>query len=383
MRESDQRFANLERRVGIFLLTSALIVVGVLVLVGVRQGLFTPKVAISFHDESGRDLAVGMEVVTRGFLIGKVDSVRLDETGGVEVQLAIDKPLFRWVRRDSTARIVTKALIGDSRIEISPGTPQAPLLAPGDVITFVRDPDLIDVAKKVMEDVKPLLLVVKTLLEYLDNPRGDVKLAITSVKDLSAGLVETRAQLNETLPQLLGRVNALAGNLESLSATLRSETLPQIAGQLGKSDRVIVDAGRTIQSIKAFVHEDLQGITTSLQSEVIPQLQGVLANADRLAAAAGGGAEQISRDIPALLVKITASLDNLRVITEQLVPVANDAAGVLRQGGELVEESQALVRRTGDIWPFRTGKKAPGTSFNVDSYQIRDAPAPTPGPRAR
>lgn len=358
MRESDQRFANLERRVGIFLLITALIVVGAIVLVGVRQGLFTPKVAISFHDDSGRDLAVGMEVLTRGFRIGKIDSIRLDETGRVEVRLAIDKSLSRWIRRDSTARIAVKALIGDSQIEISPGTPQAPPIAPGDIIAFVRDPDLIDVAKKVMEDLKPVLLAVKSLVEYLDDPQGDVKLAIANVKELSAGLIETRAQLGVTIPQ--------------------------ITSQLDKSAGVIENAGRTLRTIDAFVHEDLSGITATLRSEVIPQLRGVLANADRMAAAAGGGAERINRDIPAMLVNINASLENLRVITERLVPVSSETAGVLRQGSELVEDSQALVKRTREFWLFRTGKKAPGTTVNVDSYQIRNPPAPAPpGPRAR
>lgn len=384
MHESDRRFANLERRVGIFLLTTALIVIGVIVLVGVRQGLFTPKVAISFHDDSGRDLAAGMEVLTRGFRIGKIDSVRLDETGRVEVQLAIDKSLCRWIRRDSTARIAAKAFIGDSHIEISPGTPQAPLIAPGEVIAFVRDPDLVDVAKKVMEDLKPVLLAVKSLIEYLDNPQGDVKLAIANVREISAGLIETRAQLSETLPQLLGRVNALAGNLESLSASVRGETLPRITSQLEKSAGVIKDAGRTIRTIDAFVHEDLSGITATLLNEVIPQLHGVLANADRMATAAGGGAEKINHDLPALLANINASLENLRVITEQFVPVSRETAGVLRQGSELVEDSQALVKRTGEFWLFRTGKKAPETNVNVDSYQIGNPPAPAPaGPRAR
>lgn len=385
MRESDQRFAHLERRVGLFLLTSALIVIGVIVLVGVRQGLFTPKIAVSFHDDSGRDLAAGMEVLTRGFRIGKIDSVRILESGRVEVLLAIDKPLSRWIRRDSTARIAAKALIGDSYVEISPGTPQAPLIAPGEVITFVRDPDLVDVAKKVLEEIKPVLLVARSLAEYLDNPQGDVKHAITNVKDLSAGLIETRTRLDETLSQVLLRVNALTVNLETLSASVREKTLPQITDLLERSAGVVDDADRTVRLFETFAREDLQGLTASLRSEVIPQLRGVLANADRMAAAAGGGAEQLNRDLPALLAKINASLDNLRLITEQLVPVSNETAGLLRQGGELVEDSQALVRRTREFWLFRTEKKAPGNSFNVDSYQIRNAPAtaPAPGPRAR
>ena len=385
MRESDPRFANLERRVGFFLLASAIIVIGAVALVGVRQGLFTPKTRLVFNDISGRDLAEGMEVFTRGFRIGKVDSVRLDDTGRVEVALAIDKSLFRWIRQDSTARVVPKAFIGDSIIEISPGTQQAPPMPAGGVIAFVREPDLTDIAKKVMEDVKPVLLAVKGLVEYLDNPQGDVKQSIANVNRLSAGLVETRVRLDETLAQVGSRVNALAANLDALAASLRNETLPQLTGLVGKGAGVIEDAGRTARSLDAFVREDLHGLTATVQNELVPQVRGLLANADRAAAAAGGSAEQVSRDLPALLAQVNTSLENIRLITEQLVPASKDAAGVLRQGGELVEDSQALVRRTGELWPFRAGKKPPETTIDVDSYQIKRSPSPAPaaGPRAR
>lgn len=385
MRESDPRFANLERRVGFFLLASLLIVIGAVAVVGVRQGLFTPKTQLVFHDVSGRDLAEGMEVFTRGSRIGKVKSVRLDDIGRVEVVLAIERPLFRWIRQDSTARVVPKAFIGDSLIEISPGSQQAPPMPAGSEIAFVREPDLTDIAKKVMEDVKPVLLALKSLVEYLDNPQGDVKQSIANVNTLSAGLVETRARLDETLGQASGRVNALAGNLDALAASLRNELLPQLTGLVGMGAGVVEDAGRAARSADAFVREDLHGLAATVQNELVPRVRGLLADADRAAAAAGSSAEQISRDLPALLAQVNAGLENIRLITGQLVPASKDAAGVVRQGGELVEDSQALVRRTGELWPFRSGKKTPETTVDVDSYQIRRAPgaAPAPGPRAR
>ena len=385
MHESDPRFANLERRIGFFLLASALIVVGAVALVGIRQGLFTPKSQLVFHDVSGRDLAEGMEVFTRGFRIGKVKSVRLDDTGKVEVVLAIEKRLFRWIRADSTARVIPKAFIGDSLIEISPGTAQAPPMAPGGVIAFVREPDLADIAKSMMEEVKPVLLSIKGLVEYLDNPKGDVKQSIANINTLSAGLVETRVRLDETLARVGGRVDALAANLEAVAAALRTETLPQLNGLVAKGTGAVESAGGAARSLDAFVREDLHGLTATVQNELVPQVRDVLANADRAAVAAGGGAEQISREIPALLAKIDASLENIRVITEQLVPAAKEAAGVVRQGGELVEDSDALVKRTSELWPFRTGTKTPGTTVDVDSYQIKPAPSPAPaaGPRAR
>ncbi|HEY5997731.1 MAG TPA: MlaD family protein [bacterium] len=391
MRESDPRFAALERRVGWFLLVTALIVAGAVGVVGVRQGLFTPKASLTFFDDSGRDLAEGMEVVTRGFHIGKVRRVQLNEAGKVQVTLAIEKSLLRWIRSDSTARVVAKALIGDSRIEISPGTPGAPPMAPGGVIAFVREPDLTEVATRVMEEVKPVLLAVKNLVEYLDDPQGDVKQSIANIRRLSAGLVETRGHVDEALATIGARVEAVAANLEALSSSLRTELLPQVSGLVtdgrqlvGDGRQLIGQAGGVAKSLDAFVREDLHGIATQLREELVPQLRAVAADAGRAANAAGSGVERIDRELPAILEKVNASLENIRTITAELVPASREAAGVVREGGALIEDSQALVRRTQQLWPFRTGGDKRGATIGVDSYEIENRPdggARAPGAR--
>jgi phospholipid/cholesterol/gamma-HCH transport system substrate-binding protein len=399
MRESDPRFANLERRIGLFLLASALIVAGAVAFVGVRQGLFTPKTEAVFFDESGRDIVEGMEVVTRGLRIGTVRSIRLQETGKVEVTLAIERPHFRWIRQDSTARIDAKVFIGDARVEISPGTPQAPPLLPGGVIAFVRDPELAEVAKKAMEEVKPVLLAVKSLIEYLDDPQGDVKQSVANVRRISAGLVETRERIDETLARVSARVDAIAGDLEALSSSLQGELLPQVSALVGDGRQLVGDsrllvgdtrqligeAGGAVRSVDAFMREDLRAITADLQDELIPQLRALLADADRAAAGAGEGVARVNRELPAILEKVNSSLENIRAATGELVPASREAAELLREGGELVEDSQALVRRAQELWPFTTDQQRTGTTVEVDSYETGKPPQPrgAPAPGAR
>jgi len=376
MSETDPRFAALERRVGLFLVASVLIIAAAIGVVGVRQGLFTPKTDVLFYDDSGRDLAEGLEVFTRGFRIGKVRRVRLTDEGKVEVTMAIDRALLRWVKKDSVARIVVRAFIGDSRIEISPGTPEAPPVPAGGVIAFVRDPDLTEIAAKVMEEVKPVLLAVKSLVGYLDDPQGDVKRSIANVRELSAGLAMTGERLYETLARLEARVDTVAGNLVGLSASLRGEVLPQLQGLVGDSRQLVGDTGGAVRSLDAFVKDDLRGLTASLQNELVPQLKALIAEADRAAVGAGDGVARVNSELPAILEKVQASLENVRVVTEQLIPVSQEAAEVLRQGGVLVEDSQALLRRTQELWPFRTEREKQGTTVDVDSYEIEKRPDP-------
>ena len=94
----------------------------------------------------------------------------------------------------------------------------------------------------------------------------------------------------------------------------------------------------------------------TLQSALVPQRRAwTRSRSARRPAPATGRPHR--PELPALLEKVNASLENVRTITEQLVPASREAAGVLRQGGELVEDTQALVRRTEELWPFRTDRR--------------------------
>jgi methyl-accepting chemotaxis protein len=107
--------------------------------------------------------------------------------------------------------------------------------------------------------------------------------------------------------------------------------------------------------------------------------------AQRAAAGAGDGVARVNQELPAILEKVNASLENVQKITAELVPASREAADLLHKGGELVEDSQALVRRTQELWPFRTDQQRTGTTIDVDSYETRKPPEPrgAPAPGAR
>ena len=378
MRENDPRFANLERKVGVFLLACLLAAAAAIFAAASRQGLFTPKATISFVDESGRDLAAGMEIVTRGFHIGSVSSVRLNDAGLVEVRLAIDRSYLRWVRRDSTARMLPK-MIGGGRIEVSAGSPGAPAMEDGDVIAFERDPELIDVAKRIMEDVKPVLFSVRSLIEYLDDPEGDVKASIANVKRLTAGLEETRSGVDRTVAEISGRLTALAGSLERMTASVEERLLPQVEGVIRRGDGVLAAADGTVRELDAFLREDVRGLAATIRDDLVPQVQDLVAAAGAGAETAGRAATTVDARLPALLEQVETSLANVQRITNDLVPVSAQAGGVLAKGQALMDDSGVLIRRTQELWPFRGGAPVPERKIDVDSY--RAAP-PASGGRA-
>ena len=123
--EHDPRFVHLERKVGIFVILGVAATVSAVALLGVRQGVFTPRAAVYFRVESAEDLGEGADVLTRGFRIGKVSRLRLDDAGKVEVRLAVDKNALKWIKQDSTARLSKGLLVGGAKVVITSGTPGA------------------------------------------------------------------------------------------------------------------------------------------------------------------------------------------------------------------------------------------------------------------
>ena len=54
--EHDPRFVHLERKVGIFVILGIVATLSGVVLLGVRQGVFTPRAAVYFRVASAEDL---------------------------------------------------------------------------------------------------------------------------------------------------------------------------------------------------------------------------------------------------------------------------------------------------------------------------------------
>src|SRR5207237_781269 len=76
----------------------------------------------------------GATVRLAGVQIGRVTAVTLPEQPGskVRVTLTIARRFSERIRRDSEARIATQGLLGDKIVEISFGSPSAPVLKAGE-----------------------------------------------------------------------------------------------------------------------------------------------------------------------------------------------------------------------------------------------------------
>lgn len=201
LQDDDARFRHLSRKIGIFLLVAAAGIVLTLVSIGLRQELFAPRTRIFFVTDSGRDIAPGMAVKLSGFNIGKVKRLALTEQATVKVILEVNAEYMKWIRKDSKARLLKEGVIGDTVIEVAPGSERSPTLAKDAEIAFEREMGLGQLMDELYAEVRPLIRDLRSVVHRADT--------------LLAGLPATR----ERLDAVLASAQRNFENLEKVTAT--------------------------------------------------------------------------------------------------------------------------------------------------------------------
>lgn len=369
LREPDPRFRHLERKVGLFVLSAIAAMTVTVVFMGLQQGIFTPKTLIYFLDDSGDGLNVGMAVKIRGFKIGKLREVKLNDAGKVEATMRIDSSYMKWISSDSVARLKKEMFIGDSTIEITPGSPEKPALEKNSMIAFVRDRELATVARAAMEEVKPVLLDIKKIIQYIDDPDGDFKSSVANINRLSGELMKTREQIDRLAGTVGESVSGIVSDIEEIVQSLQEEIIPEFKTLAGRANSTMETTEKTVQAVNSLIVNDLEKIAGSLRNELLPKLSMLLENADRAVVDGGRTLDALGDEIPGILKKVDAGLDNLVRITEEMKKISAEAPGMVEKGDALIGESQDLVRSVRGTWPFDSPPPPTKRRLEADSYE--------------
>ena len=100
----------------------------------------------------------------------QVERLTLTDDARVQVTLSIRGDNMKWVRKDSSARLLKEGLIGAAIIDITPGSAPAPVLAKNEPIAFSRESGLGEVVGKLRDEIVPILQDVKRITYKLPGP---------------------------------------------------------------------------------------------------------------------------------------------------------------------------------------------------------------------
>jgi phospholipid/cholesterol/gamma-HCH transport system substrate-binding protein len=296
---TDNRFKQLEKKVGIFIIAALVGVLAVVLIISVENGLFRSTYGIRLTSPKGTGISQGMPIKLSGFRIGRVKSITLNDTAAVDVVLQIDKKYSKWIRKDSVAKLLKEGFIGDYIIEISGGT-SAELIPENGEIALEKTKALDELAEEIAEKVKPVLMDIRDIITYVNASDGDIKQTLRNLNTFTGNLETSRektdrlltgsrqmlegafnkfdvilvkaesrvdqvapllekvdsslGQIDQRLPVLLGKVEKSLSNLETLSGELRnttSESVPKIPGLIDSTKGVIDESGAMIEGMKS------------------------------------------------------------------------------------------------------------------------------------
>ncbi|MDP2167076.1 MAG: MlaD family protein [Thermodesulfovibrionales bacterium] len=321
--ETDPRFAGIAKKIGLFVIIAVAGILSVAVFIGVQQDMFTHKTKIYFVAESGQGIKEGMAVKLRGFMIGKLKGLSLDDEARVKVELSINSEYMRWIKTDSKARLLKEGLIGEGIIEILPGSPDAAEIPQYGMIAFERAGDLSTMADELKNEVKPMLADVRELIHYAaTDPEGGIKATLRNVVRLTEGFLLTKKQLDE----LIGNVNSGV-----------AKALPKLNAVLDSTDKAVLG------------------------------LNGVIVRIDN-------GVAVVMPRLDKSLDKVDKSLDNVRETTEELKKAVKRAApevpALLEKGTATAEGAKEVLDSVKKIWPISSNIEPPKEKIlDVDSFE--------------
>lgn len=245
------KFRYVSEIAGAFVLVVVVLVIVAVVLAGHAQRWFEPvhQLTLQFPPEGSFDLQKGAEVRILGALVGSVDSIVVDEEGGMTGDITIRGNFIRFVRTDSKAIAKKKfGVAGDAYVEITKGV--GPPMPEGGSLVCIKDTEIMEMVEQVINEIRSVIVPTvekaqKAIEEYtrlaeeLHRPEGNLQQLLSNLTAISDGLEKGEG----TAGQLL-RDPALANELRAITERV-NQSLEQVQAILG----------------------DVQGMTDVLQDE--------------------------------------------------------------------------------------------------------------------
>jgi phospholipid/cholesterol/gamma-HCH transport system substrate-binding protein len=315
--------------------------------------ILSPKEILKFDITDVGGLRRGAPVWFAGLEVGAVKSIDLHPQYGTVVTILINRDVLKYIRKDARAVIQTMGLLGDKYVELGPGTPGAPQLTPGAMISGTSEINM----QKVMATGAVSLQKLNEVIEHLGSlavkiEKGEGTLALllsdpslyNNLKDASARIANVAADVQNrkgTLGKIIeddalyDKLLSTADSLESFSFTLKNNK--------GTLNRLIEDST---------LYDRLVSAASSVEKF------GLKLNSDK------GTLNRLAED-PRLYENLVLASEHLSSIL-QSIDSGKGTAGTLVRDEELARELADTVRElrelTADI------RRNPGNYFKFSVF---------------
>ncbi len=235
-----------------------------------------------FDDTTG--LVDKTKVVIAGVNIGTISKIEL-EGANARVYIRIDNKIRLYQNASITKR--SSSILGDYYLEITPGSPDKPLLKDGDEIKNVIKPvkieDVFGSLSTITQDIRE---VTKSLAEVFGSKegKGSMQDIVNETQKISKQVSELLMQNTESLRQIMSNIEEVSKNLRIISSGSQED---------------IIEAIKNIKDLT----KDTKSLVNNVQN-IIGKREGELA-------------EGVS-DFKKILQKLDKSLTNIEKVTDSI-----------------------------------------------------------------
>jgi phospholipid/cholesterol/gamma-HCH transport system substrate-binding protein len=280
-----------EKMVGLFIVITMGLALGILVFIGRGQHWFKKKTTYYTYFNEGYNLKPGAQVKIFNTWIGSVEILELTRDNRVKITIKIFENDAAKIRADSVATVDSPTIIGSEFIAITPGSPEKPAIPKGGIINSKAKKNIGEYLKEYeiqnkIEDFGQLISDLKIVMERLKDPEGPLFSVLYDIKELTnklnkgegslgrlvmeedlyreariaiKDLKETSAGINELsdnmvkgihlLPDTMEKINDTAHKLEHVMSRLETATEKAPAMQRQVED-ALTEVNRILESLK-------------------------------------------------------------------------------------------------------------------------------------
>jgi len=254
---------NIEKRTQHFMLGAVGVLLLVLLMIAVKQDYFSRSTAIYFFTPNAQGLSKGMAVKFVGFKVGSVKEVRMQPNATVQVKVSLDDEYVHLIGQDAKARLVKEALVGESVVEIIPGSQQVRQVIQDSVLEFERGQDTSAVVENLASQLQPILSDIHQITSSINNPNGDIQQTLKNLNQASGSFRETVSQFTQLGSSANQKLDGVYLKFDKALDRVNSslETLDKGMPHL------VEKADRTLDNIQSAT-SDIKKITNDSSSEV-------------------------------------------------------------------------------------------------------------------
>lgn len=270
----NQRLLTIEKRTQRFMLGAVGVLLLVLLMIGVKQDYFHRSTPIYFFTPNAQGLSKGMAVKFIGFKVGSVQDVSMQPNATVRVKVLLDDEYVHLIGQDAKARLVKEALVGESVVEIIPGSQQVRQVTQNSVLEFERGQDASTVVENLAAQLQPILSDIHQITTSINNPNGDVQQTFKNLNQATGGFRETVNQftllgansnravdrmnsgletLDKAIPKLVEKADKTLDNVQSATSDIKkitNESAAEIPSLVRNTNALVQDGQETLGGVK-------------------------------------------------------------------------------------------------------------------------------------